>query len=131
AYVFRAHIATHVPETRPYLEELCARMDCEVGHLKDAALLSIESSSIEPWQAGADLSASRLLVQAGGESPAEVEFDVRRRLALRVALRNRAPFEQTWPAMELSLTDGRENVVARRVLTPDRYLSPERAPAMM
>lgn len=131
AYVFRAQIATHVPETRPYLQQLCALMKCEVGHLTDAALLSIESSSIEPWQAGAGLSSSRSLVQAGGEPPAEVEFDVRRRLALRVALRNRAPFEQPWPAMELSLTDVRENVVARRVLTPERYLSASAAQDMM
>lgn len=131
AYVFRAQIATHIPETRPYLQQLCDWMQCEVGHLTDAALLSIESSSIEPWYAGTAMSASRALVQAGGETPAEVEFDVSRRLALRVSLRNRAPFDQPWPAMELSLTDTSEQVVARRILPPALYLAPESAPDMM
>ena len=42
-------------------------------------------------------------------------------LILYATLRNRATHDQAWPALELSLTDTQDAVLARRVLTVDDY----------
>lgn len=128
-WMFRAELATRVPILRPLLEQICQEFACTVGYPREPALLAIESSSIEPWTPHlpatlsgpaqfADAEAQGALPEAAGATvPA-------RRLALRAVLRNRAPFAQAWPAIELSLTDLSENVVARRVLLPSVYLAP-------
>lgn len=43
-------------------------------------------------------------------------------LVLSANLKNRANFAQDWPALELTLTDGAEVVLSRRVLTHAEYL---------
>jgi predicted Zn finger-like uncharacterized protein len=48
---FRDSIAANMPATRPALEKACALFGCRVGYLRDPARLSIESSSLEPWDA--------------------------------------------------------------------------------
>ena len=45
-------------------------------------------------------------------------------MVLTASLRNRAPFAQTPPALELTLTDTQDQPVARRVLTSADYLGP-------
>ena len=50
-------------------------------------------------------------------------------LILSANLRNRAPFPQSWPALELTLTDAQDAVVARRVLAAADYLPPQADPA--
>lgn len=45
-------------------------------------------------------------------------------LVLQATLRNRAPFPQAWPALELTLTDTHDTVISRRVLLADEYLPP-------
>ncbi|MGE5386770.1 MAG: DUF3426 domain-containing protein [Betaproteobacteria bacterium] len=49
-------------------------------------------------------------------------------LVLQATLKNRAPFAQAWPALELTLTDTNDSVVARRVLTAADYLPPKADP---
>ncbi|MEY2632252.1 MAG: hypothetical protein RIR00_906 [Pseudomonadota bacterium] len=49
-------------------------------------------------------------------------------LILQASLRNKSAHAQAWPALELTLTDTHEAVVARRVLRPEDYL-PAGAPA--
>jgi predicted Zn finger-like uncharacterized protein len=44
-------------------------------------------------------------------------------LLLQATLRNRASYDQAWPALELSLTDTQDAVIARRVLSVDDYRS--------
>ncbi len=46
-------------------------------------------------------------------------------LVLNATLKNRASFAQAWPALELTLTDTNDSVVARRVLTAADYLPPK------
>jgi hypothetical protein len=41
-------------------------------------------------------------------------------IVLNAVLRNQAPFAQEYPSLELTLTDERDEAVARRVLTPAR-----------
>ena len=43
---------------------------------------------------------------------------------LQATLKNRAAHSQAWPALELSLTDTNDTVVARRVMYAAEYLPP-------
>ncbi|KAB2927283.1 MAG: DUF3426 domain-containing protein [Dechloromonas sp.] len=59
--------------------------------------------------------------------------NVRGLFVLQATLHNRATYAQDWPALELTLTDANDSVVARKVMTAAEYLpptiSPERFPA--
>ena len=44
-------------------------------------------------------------------------------IVLNAVLRNQAQFAQEYPALELTLTDERDEAVARRVLTPADYFA--------
>lgn len=58
----------------------------------------------------------------------DLQFDNGRGLfVLQATLHNRAAFEQAWPALELSLTDTNDAIVARRVIFPAEYLPAELA----
>ncbi|MCL2345273.1 MAG: DUF3426 domain-containing protein [Desulfobulbus sp.] len=64
----------------------------------------------------------------------DLQFDKQRDLfVLEATLRNRAHYAQDWPALELTLTDINDKVVARRIIPAGDYLpptiSPERFPA--
>jgi len=48
-------------------------------------------------------------------------------IVLNAVLRNQARFAQEFPALELTLTDERDQAVARRVLTPADYLGRDSA----
>lgn len=125
AWVFRAEIATRVPALRPAMEHLCQRWQCTVGYPRAPELLVVESSAIEPWTPESPGFAPPIADEAepGLEASAGIDLPVRR-LALRMVLRNRASFPQSWPAIELSLMDLSDTVAARRVLLPSVYLSP-------
>lgn len=43
---------------------------------------------------------------------------------LQATLKNRAPYAQAWPVLELTLTDTSDTVVSRRVMTAADYLPP-------
>ena len=43
-------------------------------------------------------------------------------LALSATLKNRAPFAQTYPHLELTLTDTADKAILRKVLPPEAYL---------
>lgn len=94
---FRDAIVAHYPPARPAMEAFCLIAQCEIGFLKKPDLLSIEASSLE-----AESQASQVVV-------------------LRATLRNRAPFPQAFPALELTLTDIKDEPVARRVFMPNEY----------
>jgi predicted Zn finger-like uncharacterized protein len=101
---YRTELAVLVPEARPWLVTACEMIGCEVRLPRRVELMSIESSEL----------------QADGQREAVI--------VLNAVLRNRAPFPQDYPALELTLTDAAENPVARRVLMPADYLR-ERPPA--
>jgi predicted Zn finger-like uncharacterized protein len=115
-WAFRTDIATRLPFTRPVFEGICAQFQCTVGYPHAKEQLSIESSSLEPWDAAEPAPAQPAEPGAAQTLPV-------RRLALTVVLRNRAAFPQDWPAIELSLTDLSDAATARRVLLPAIYLS--------
>jgi predicted Zn finger-like uncharacterized protein len=102
---YRTEIAALFPETRPHLEIACEMLDCELRLPRRADLLSIDSSDLQ-----ADARRANVLV-------------------LNAVVRNRAPFPQEYPSLELTLTDERDELVVRRVLTPADYLAERRTAA--
>jgi predicted Zn finger-like uncharacterized protein len=99
AHYFRAEIAVLIPETRPYLVAACATLKCDLKLPRRPKLMAIESSDL----------------QADGRRDSVI--------VLNAVLRNQAQFAQEYPALELTLTDERDEAVARRVLLPTEYLA--------
>jgi len=97
-YMFRADIAARVPIVKPALTYACWLMDCEVGLPQHSDLVSIVSSNLQadPKQKGW--------------------------ITLKLLLRNRATFAQSYPNLELTLSDGKDKPQARRILRPEDYL---------
>lgn len=100
ALAFRTELAVVWPQTRPTLAALCEPAGCEVGLPAKVALVGIEASDLHP------------------------ESERKGRLILTATLKNRAPFAQTFPHLELTLTDTEDKAVARKVLAPADYLAP-------
>ena len=101
AYSQRASLLVLFPAARPAAEKLCAGLHCDLPYPRRADLMSIESSNL----------------QADTANPAV--------MVLTATLRNRAPFPQAQPALELTLTDGQDQALARRVLGPADYGAPQ------
>ena len=99
AYVFRAELAQAEPDLRPLLQDMCSVLDCDIPLPRKADLVGIEASDLHP-----DPQQKPLLV-------------------LAATLKNRAPFAQEYPHLELTLTDVRDQPVLRKVLSPAEYLA--------
>ena len=98
-YLYRSDIARANPAYRPMIESMCETLDCKIELPQQAELISIEVSDLQP-------------------DPRHKE-----RLVLAATLKNRAGFAQAFPYVELTLTDSRDQALARRVFPPDVYLS--------
>ncbi|MSP96334.1 MAG: DUF3426 domain-containing protein, partial [Betaproteobacteria bacterium] len=98
-HYFRTEIAVMVPETRPFLVAACATLKCALKLPRRPKMMAIESSDL----------------QADGQRDNVI--------VLNAILRNQAQFTQEYPALELTLTDERDEAVARRVLLPADYLA--------
>lgn len=94
----RTELATQWPAARAPLAAACDLVGCELRLPRRIELLSIESSDVQP-----DRSRDSVIV-------------------LNAVVRNRAPFAQAHPALELTLTDERDYALLRRVLRPAEYL---------
>lgn len=109
-YVYRTPIATTIAPLRPVLELACQPLGCSVGYARRIERIAIASSSLQP--------------PSGSAGAAE---EGRSQLVLNVILRNRFDKPQPWPALVLQLTDMSDTVVARKVLMPRDYLTPQQA----
>ncbi len=105
ALVYRTEIAVLLPEAREPLAAACGMLGCELRLPRRPELMAIESS--------------------------DLQADTRREnvILLNAVIRNRAPFAQEYPALELTLTDERDQAVVRKVLSPQDYLAPAAAAA--
>ena len=103
ALVFRTEVAVLWPAARPHLEAACGLLGCDFRLPRRADLMSIESS--------------------------DLQSDAQRQgvIVLNALLRNRAPFAQEYPDLELTLTDQGDQPLVRRVLRPADYLQEKRA----
>lgn len=87
----RDWLAAHITGTRPFLSAVCDLAGCRIEPLKRIAQLSVDSSGL-------------------------TRLDSLAAYRLSVVLRNRAETAVAVPALDLSLTDGSGQLVARRVL---------------
>jgi predicted Zn finger-like uncharacterized protein len=91
----RDRLVAWQPALKPLLEAVCQPLGCRIGPSRQIEAVVIDGSGLE-----------RLLGQLH---------------ALDVVLKNTHRWPVAVPALELSLTDGQENVLARRVLTPNTW----------
>lgn len=98
AYFFRVELAAKYPNLKSTLVHYCLFLRCEVGLPQEPALVSIEASALEPIPHHAD------------------------QIILNALLRNRAQYSQAFPSLELTLNDGQDKPLARRILLPTDYL---------
>ena len=98
---FRVELSVLSPELKPALLALCKPLDCELPLPHKSDLIAIESSDLYP------------------------DARNKQQLVLAATLKNRAPFAQDYPDLELTLTDNTDKAILRKVLTPADYLSKE------
>ena len=101
---YRSELAVAFPRLQPLLLAFSQALDSPLPLPARAELVSIETSDLQT-----DAERGNLLV-------------------LNATLRNRAPYGQAYPSLELSLTDTQDVAIARRVFTPQDYL-PAKTPA--
>lgn len=100
AYFFRVELAARMPNLKSALVALCQPLKCEVPLPRNTELMGIESSDLEADPAHDNL------------------------ITLHALLRNRAPYAQAFPSLELTLNDIDDKALARRVFRPADYLPP-------
>ncbi|MFA7279978.1 MAG: DUF3426 domain-containing protein [Sterolibacterium sp.] len=93
---YRVELGVLLPDSKPLLRALCKPFDCVLLLPRMGDLISIESSDLRPAPNG--------------------------QLLLTATLKNRAPFAQTYPHLELTLTDTDDQALLRKVLAPEDYL---------
>src|SRR5205085_173461 len=92
AYQDRDRLALTQPMLRPALEQMCAFLQCRIGPPRQIEAVVIDSSGFN-----------------------RLRNDIYR---ISFTLRNSASVPVAVPAMELTVTDSQDQVLARRVLTP-------------
>ncbi|MFJ9534611.1 DUF3426 domain-containing protein [Herbaspirillum sp. NPDC101396] len=98
-YVWRNTVAAWLPSTRPLLAAACAPLHCSVGLPASIDQLVLDSSELQLVPPNQNI------------------------YTLSALLRNRGYGAQAWPYLELTLNDGDEKAITRRVFTPREYLA--------
>lgn len=88
----RDRLAVAAPALRPWLARLCQPLNCRIGPPRHIDAIAIDSSSFNKLPGDA--------------------------YRLNVTLKNQAVIDVAMPALELTLTDGQDQAVVRRVLEP-------------
>lgn len=98
SFHYRSELAVAFPSLQPLLLAFSQALDRPLPLPARSELVSIETSDLQTDTARGNL------------------------LVLNATLRNRAPYNQAYPLLELSLTDTQDVAIARRVFTPNEYL---------
>ncbi|MBI5786923.1 MAG: zinc-ribbon domain-containing protein [Rhodocyclales bacterium] len=98
---YRTEIIAGRPDTRPIFVAACEMLGCQITLPHKIELIGIEASDLTPDE----------------KRPGT--------LHLTATLRNRAPYAQAWPQLEITLTDAQERPLLRRALAPAEYLPAE------
>ncbi|GHT94457.1 hypothetical protein FACS1894116_08490 [Betaproteobacteria bacterium] len=101
-YLFRHAIAREVPILRPWLVMACAELECDMPLPRDLSLIRISDSDL----------------QSDPGRPGHYVFFA--------TISNQANFVQDWPSLELTLSDGINTPLARRVIPPAEWVTRER-----
>lgn len=99
AYFMRTKLAAEYPQFRPLLEQGCAYAHCEIALPKELDFLTIEDSDM----------------QEDEKHQGVINFSS--------SLVNNANYAQTYPNIELTLTDADDQPAIRRVIKPAEYLN--------
>jgi len=100
AYFFRVDLAARLPNFKPALSSYCQILKCSIPLPQHTDLIGIESSELQADPANEN------------------------QINLNALLRNRAPYAQAFPNLELTLNDSQDQPLARRVFRPAEYLPP-------
>lgn len=100
-YIFRNQLAGMFPQTKPWLVQACDLFGCRINLPAQINAVSIESSELQTMADNADM------------------------FVLTTLLRNNSSTLQEWPYIELTLNDGNEKPLLRRVFRPSDYASNE------
>lgn len=95
----REAVMVYWPESQPLFARACAQLGCRLSPPRDIDGLQVEASDLR-------------------------QVDGPHRLELRVPLRNRYGIALAYPAIELTLTDNKNDIAIRRVLWPQDYVPP-------
>jgi hypothetical protein len=102
---WRERLALEWPESRPLLEALCDPLHCTIGPLRGIESFAVDGSAL-----------NRIADGSG--------------YRLELTLRNRSHLPLATPSVDLNLTDGRGDTLARRALLADEFqLASPDAPA--
>lgn len=97
SYALRNPIAAHLPQAKPALLAICQVLGCSISLPAQIDATTIESSELQAQTSPADT------------------------LVLTLLLRNRSSTAQAWPNIELTLNDGNQRAILRRVFTPREF----------
>ncbi|MBI4998736.1 MAG: zinc-ribbon domain-containing protein [Rhodocyclales bacterium] len=98
---YRTEIIAGRPDVRPVFVAACEMLGCRITLPYKIDLIGIDASDLAPDE----------------KRPGT--------LHLTATLRNRAPYAQAWPQLEITLTDAQERPLLRRALEPAEYLPAE------
>lgn len=98
AYYLRSDIAARWPQYRPILEQACQHLQCKVELPMNADLIVIDDSDLQE------------------------DLDRQGLIHLYATLINTADHAQTYPLLELTLTDANDKPLLRRVFKAQEYL---------
>lgn len=98
-FAYRDRLSAEYPDLGLLLRTACIELGCSIGPPREAGRITIEASDLQSDPARKGL------------------------LQLSATLRNRADFPVAFPHLELALQDVQGQVVARRVFSPEEYLS--------
>ena len=100
AHEYRNLVAAAWPESRPWLEQACAALNCKVEAAQAIENLAVESSGL-------------------------VRVEKSNLYRLQVGLRNRAGIDLAVPALDVTLTDSQGRLIARKVLRAAELGAPQ------
>lgn len=99
AFTYRTALTVQFPDSRAYWEGLCAVLACAVPYPQDIKRIGIEASDLQKHPTRHPEMAT-----------------------LNALIRNHASFSQGLPALQLSLLDAQDQLLASRVFTAQEYL---------
>ena len=98
-YFLRTKIAAEYPQFKPYLVQACTYLQCKIDLPRNVDLFTIDDSDM----------------QESEDHEKVVDFSS--------LLINKANYTQTYPNIELTLTDTNDLPVVRRLIKPNEYLN--------
>jgi predicted Zn finger-like uncharacterized protein len=97
AFTYRNYIAAAIPDAKPMLLEACELLRCELKLPAQIELLSIESNQL-------------------------VTLPKAHHFAFEVQLQNKSTLAQTWPTLELTMTDAKDKPQVVKAFKPADYI---------